>query len=291
MPAWFVPWEFSWVFLATFVVTSALYLCGARRRAVPWQRRSVFWLGMLLLYLSMHTMVDYYAQHQFFIHRAQQTILHHLVPLLLMAAMPVTVLRAGLPLRWRVRLRAGSRHPVARRVAYVLGHPLLVTGLFVAVILYWLVPHVAFISMLDWRLYRLMNWSMLVTGLMYWWLVLDHRPSPPGRMRPGMRVLSPALTMTPQIVAGAIITFTRHDLYPVFEACGRVFMGLDVLTDQQWGGLITWIAAAFVEAAGAMLAFNHWVRLSARKTRAGGSLRGMTQTVPTPRLDAASSGS
>jgi putative membrane protein len=31
---WIVPWEFSWVLLASFVLASVLYLRGSRRLAV-----------------------------------------------------------------------------------------------------------------------------------------------------------------------------------------------------------------------------------------------------------------
>src|SRR5690606_37573390 len=118
-------------------------------------------------------------------------------------------------------------------------------------------------AMLDWRVYRFMNWSMLLSGFAYWALVLDHRPHPPGRMLAGLRVLSPGLTMTPQIVAGAVITFAKTDLYPIFEICGRAFT-FDVLTGQMAGGLIIWIPSALVETAGALFAFRIWLSLSRR---------------------------
>jgi putative membrane protein len=273
MLGWLEPWEFSWLFLAVFVATALLYVRGVRRRATPRSRQCVFWLGMGLTYVSMHTMVDYYAEHQFFVHRLQQTVLHHLAPLLLMASAPLTVLRAGLPLRCRRWWRMHRSDRLARIAAWLLGSPTLVTLLFVLLLLFWLVPHIQMIGMLDWRLYRLMNWSMLLGGVLYWRLILDRRPCPPARMWAGMRVLSPALTMTPQILAGAIITFTRHDIYPVFDMCGRIFTNVDVMSDQQWGGLITWIPAAFVESAGAMLALNHWMRLSRRGSRVAAHAR------------------
>jgi len=142
-------------------------------------------------------------------------------------------------------------------------HPSVVSVLFLVSVLIWLVPSVQFVSMLDWRLYTLMNWSVTISGLMYWGMLLDHRPSPPGRMRPGLRVLSPVITMTPQILAGAIITFTQHDLYPVFSLCGRAY-DLSPLVDQSLGGLIMWVPAAILEAIGAMLALRQLMRLSER---------------------------
>jgi putative membrane protein len=258
---WIVPWEFSWSFLALFVAAAWLYARGTRRLAVPVGRQLAFWAGMAMVYVSLHTYLDYFFEHEFFMHRIQQVLLHHLAPLLIIASYPGTVLRAGLPLAWRVRLRRAGRGWVCRALAAVLLNPALVTLAFVALILAWLIPGLQTLAMLDWRIYRFMNWSMILSGLAYWWLVLDHRPRPPGRMTPGIRVLSPAFTMTPQIVAGAIVTFSKADLYPIFEICGRAFT-MNVLTGQLIGGVIMWVPAAVIESIGGLLAMRQWLRLS-----------------------------
>jgi putative membrane protein len=257
------PWEPSAPLVLLFIAAGLLYWRGSRRQTVSLARRGAFWSGFVLLYLSLHTRLDYYAEHEFFMHRIQHLILHHLAPLVIMAAYPGMVIRAGLPLRWRFALRRAEHHPAWRRWCAVAMHPTLVSLLFLFSVLIWLVPSIQFISMLDWRLYHLMNWSVTLSGLMYWHMLLDHRPSPPGRMRPGMRVLSPAITMTPQIVVGAIITFTQTDLYPVFSLCGRTY-NLAPLVDQSLGGLIMWVPAALLEAIGAMLALRQLMRLSER---------------------------
>lgn len=219
---WIVPWEFSWVFLASFLVAAVLYWRGSRALGVSLGRRLSFWSGMAIIYLSLHTYLDYYAEHEFFMHRIQQVLLHHLAPLLVVASYPVSVMRAGLPLEWRTRLlRPVQRSAPWRAASAVLFNPALATFLFIAFILVWLIPSMQTLAMLDWRIYRFMNWTMLGSGFIYWSLVLDHRPRPPGRMIPGLRVLSPAITMTPQILAGAIVTFSKTDLYPIFEICGR----------------------------------------------------------------------
>ncbi len=259
---WIVPWEFSWVFLAIFLATAVLYWRGSGRLAVPRARKLAFWTGMAVVYLSLHTYFDYYAEHEFFMHRIQQILLHHLAPLLLIASYPGTVLRAGMPLRWRARVwRPMERSWPWRSVMGVLLNPTFVTIAFVGFILIWLIPAMQTMAMLDWRIYRFMNWTMMLSGLTYWWMVLDHRPKPPGRLAPGLRVLSPAVTMTPQIIAGAIVTFSRTDLYPIFEICGRAFT-MNVLTGQLIGGVIMWVPAAIIESMGGLLAMRQWLRLS-----------------------------
>ena len=96
---WVEPWEFSWVFLATFALACVLYVRGSRRLQVSATRKIMFWIGMAIIYLSLQTYLDYYAEHEFFVHRTQQLLLHHLAPLLILF---------GLIYGWR-RMRRSRR--------------------------------------------------------------------------------------------------------------------------------------------------------------------------------------
>jgi len=260
---WLHPWEFSPTLIAVFIASAALFLRGQRVHKVNRARQCLFWIGMVLLYLSLHTQVDYYAERMFFIHRIQHLVLHHLGPLILMAAYPGSVMRAGLPLAWRAALHRCRATLLGRAIEGSLTNPIFVPALFVFFVLVWLLPTVQFYSMLDWRLYRLMNWSVVISGFLYWNLILDRRPAPPAAMSPGGRVVSPILTMAPQMVAGAVIAFTERDLYPLFDLCGRA-LDMSAQIDQSIGGLTMWIPAAMTEVIGLMVALRTVMRLSAQ---------------------------
>lgn len=259
--SWLVPWEFSPTLLISFTVAIVLFVRGARIKRVSVARKVLFWAGIVLLYLSLHTLLDYYAERMFFMHRIQHLVLHHLGPLVLMAAYPGSVMRAGLPLSWRARLRRFNATLPGRSIIAVMTNPIFVPALFVFLVIVWLVPSIQFYSMLDWRLYRLMNWSVVISGFMYWNLILDRRVSPPAAMSPGGRVISPIVTMAPQMVAGAIIAFTDRDLYPLFDLCGRA-IAMEATTDQSIGGLTMWIPAALTEVIGLLVALGNLMRLS-----------------------------
>mgnify|MGYP002630806485 CR=1 FL=1 len=261
--SWLVPWEFSPTLLIGFAVSIVLFVRGTRVKRVSAVRQALFWSGIVLLYLSLHTLLDYYAERMFFMHRIQHLVLHHLGPLVLMAAYPGSVMRAGLPLRWRARLRKFNTTLAGRSIIAVMTNPIFVPALFVFLVIIWLIPSIQFYSMLDWRLYRLMNWSVVISGFMYWNLILDRRTSPPAAMSPGGRVISPIVTMAPQMVAGAIIAFTDRDLYPLFDLCGRA-IPMAATTDQSIGGLTMWIPAALTEVIGLLVALGNVMRLSAK---------------------------
>jgi putative membrane protein len=260
---WLKPWEFSPVLVVCFIISAWLFVRGQRVHAVSRTRQVFFWVGWIMLYLSMHTLLDYYAERMFFIHRLQHLVLHHLGPLVIMAAYPGSVMRAGLPLSWRVRLHRFNQTLLGRALISIMTNPIIVPTLFVFLVVIWLIPSVQFYSMMDWRLYRLMNWSVVITGFMYWNLILDRRPNPPAAMTPGGRVISPILTMAPQMVAGAVIAFTERDLYPLFDLCGRA-IAMSPQTDQMIGGLTMWIPAAMTEVIGLLVALRTLMRLSAK---------------------------
>ena len=264
---WLIPWEPSPTVVVCVLVAAVLYWRGARRSPVcaPWPRQLAWWLGLGIVYFGLHTHLDYYAEHQFFIHRLQHLGLHHLGPFLMVLAYPGVTLRRGLPASWRRRwLRPTLKFPPIRILLDFLLHPLVASILFVGLIYLWLYDPIHYIAMLDVRLYKLMNWSMVVDGFLFWWLVLDTRPKPPARLSPGMRILVALAVIPPQILIGAYITFVNHDLYPIYAVCGRVFLGISPMTDQYLGGLILWIPSSMMSVIAALIAFRAWVQLDAR---------------------------
>lgn len=260
---WLTPWEFSPTLLICFALSAYLFIKGSIARPISTLRHVLFWSGWVMLYLAMHTHVDYFAERVFFIHRAQHVFLHHLAPLLVMAAYPGQVMRAGMPMSVRIGLKRFRATTIGRLLEEVCTNKYFVPFMFVFLVLVWLIPTVQFYSMLDVHLYRLMNWSVVVSGFLYWNLILDRRPAPPAAMSPTGRVISPILTMAPQIAAGIYIALAPTDLYPLFDLCGRA-VPISALEDQGYGGVIMWVPAAAVESFGIIVALMTWMRLSAK---------------------------
>jgi putative membrane protein len=79
----------------------------------------------------------------------------------------------------------------------------------------------------------------------------------------GVRLLVLSLIMLPQILIGSLIAMSRQDLYPIYALCGRL-LPIDPMTDQQLGGLITWIPAAMMSVVGALVLVWRWLIASER---------------------------
>lgn len=262
--SYLLPWDFSPTVLAVCVLAAVLYVRGSvtLKRAgtrIGFWRPLSFFLGLALSYAVLQTYVDFLSQHMFWIHRLQHLILHHVSPVLLVLSAPLPALRAGTPLAVRQGLSRAPRW--LRRpptlLLRLIQHPIVAPVLFIALIYFWLTPSIHFTAMLDARRYRLMNWSMLVDGVLFWWLMLAPR-SEQGHAAISypLRLVILPLIAVPQVLIGAYIALVSRPLYSIYAVCGRAF-GISPMLDQQIGGLLTWIPAAMMSLVGLLVVLGH----------------------------------
>ncbi len=275
---WVLPWDFSPTVLICCGGCAWLFARGAalRRRAgtpiAAW-RHWAFYSGVALLYVPLQTRYDYLAQHMFWMHRLQHLLLHDMGSLLFALAVPWSLLAEGLP----VRLRAVLFHPALRvpvsAVYRVLRRPSIAFVLFVGLTYFWLWPSIHFKAMLSLDEYKCMNWSVALDGLLFWSLILDPRSRREGApIGLGGRIVLTLVAMVPETIIGAFLSLHLHTIYTVYDVCGRLWP-VDPVTDQQIGGLITWIPASMMDTAAALLVLARWIHADER-ARGGARMRG-----------------
>jgi putative membrane protein len=255
VPFW-APWDFSPpVYLATTLVPFWFFrgvsLAPAMERPAIW-RCAAFLLGIAATYAVLQTRFEYWSQHMFFLNRIQHVVMHHLGPFLIALGCAGGMIKRGMPQRLRRIVESGYVAAAMR----VLQQPLVAAFLFVGLFYFWLIPVVHFRAMIDVRLYAVMNWSMVLDGILFWCLVLDPRPCPPARVSYGVRAALALGVMFPQIALGAVITFSQTDLYPYYDLCGRLFAAISALNDQHIGGIVIWIPPAMMSVIAVLLVIN-----------------------------------
>lgn len=234
-----------------------IYLRGLRQRqrrgeATGVGRALAYLLGVTAIYGVTQTHYDYLAQYMFFTHRAQHLVLHHAAPFLIALSAPLPVLADGLPSRVRQFPGRGQVARVLRPAYRVLQHSIIAPVLFVGLIYFWLVPEIHFDAMLSADLYQVMNWSMALDGLLFWWLILDRRTPQQGGLGYGKRIVILLAVIPPQIALGAYMVFSPEVIFDVYEVCGRAWP-LAPLDDQRMGGLVTWVPATMMSAIGVLI--------------------------------------
>ena len=237
------PYEFSWPIWLAVTLSAFWFLRGlARGAALGRWRQAAFWAGLAVIWAVTQTGFEYLAQRMFFTNRIQHVAMHHLGPVLLALSAAGPVILTGGP-GW---LRRVAGHRWMARVMAVIQQPVIAAVLFAGLFFFWLIPPVHFLAMLDPVLYQVMNWSMVVDGVLFWALILDTRAKPPARISFPARAALALAVIFPQILLGALITFATVDLFPYYAFCGRYFASIGAVTDQQIGGLIIWIPPAMM---------------------------------------------
>jgi putative membrane protein len=255
LPFW-APWEFAPLqfvcfWLAGWWYARGVLAAGSADRPPAW-RIIFFYAGLLSTYAVLMTRFEYLAEHMFFINRFQHIVMHHLGPMLIVLGWPGAEIKRAMPAALRRLIE--SRWVVLP--VHWIQQPVLAAVLFVGLIGLWLYPPVHFRAMIDPNLYALMNWSMVVDGILFWSLILDPRPKPQARISFVSRIGLVMAVMFPQIMMGAMITFTGHDIYDFYHWCGRIFPDIGALRDQMYGGLIVWIPGAMMSVISVLLVLN-----------------------------------
>jgi putative membrane protein len=270
-----LPWEFSPAALAACALPAIAYRRGLRARRASGRpeaslRAVAFYVGVGSIYAVMQTRVDFLAQHMFWIHRVQHLVLHHLAPFLIALSAPMATLAAGTPPALARRLAAVASNRAIQALYRTLQQPVIASVLFVGLIFFWLTPAVHFYAMLIKPIYLTMNWSMLIDGLLFWWLILG--PERAGAPRLATRMAMLVAIAIPQAILGAYLTFRAAPLYDVYGLCGRAF-AISPRLDQQLGGLNTWIPPGMMSALGLVVLASRWMRADESATvRASGRL-------------------
>jgi putative membrane protein len=101
-----------------------------------------------------------------------------------------------------------------------------------------------------------MHITMLASGFLFWWLIVDPKPHR-SRLHYGLRVLYVGLIVLPNTILGAAITFSGSLIYTAYAEVRQPF-GLDLMTDQQLGGLMLWVPGDMMSIVAAGVVMVMW---------------------------------
>jgi putative membrane protein len=220
-----------WLVLGSVV---AAYLIAVRRHdrdlpagEDPTPRRKVrlFLLGMAVLWLGadwpIHDLAERYL---FSVHMVQHTLFSLVAAPILLAGMPVWLLRRLLGPRW------------VRSVWGVVTRPVPALVLFNGVLFFTHWPAVVEVAVTSELAHLGLHVLLVGSALVMWWPVLSPLPEMPPLPAPGQMLYLFLESLAPTIPA-SFLTFGTRPLYPVYATFPRIW-GMGVLTDQLVAGLI-----------------------------------------------------
>ena len=268
----------SWEPLTLFLVglLGVAYIRGWRglrplklRVVTNWHVAS-FVTGLTLLLLTLISPLDTLGGRLFAFHMTQHMLLTHVaVPLILLGAPVLPVLRGmGYGIR-RVMVIKLAKAPLARYFFHILIHPLFSLAVFVAAIWAWHVPSAYSAAINNDFAHIAQHASFIGAATLFWWSIIDPTPIQ-GKVPYLGRLVVVVLALSLTFPLAAMLTFARVPWYEPYIAQAPLW-GLDAMTDQQIGGLIMWvggIAPYFIAIAGLFIVAVRRDEEDTRRSRA-----------------------
>ena len=267
-------WRFDLIFGTAAIVMAAVYLVGVRRlrrRGDAWPiGRTAAWLcGCATLLFATSSGVGRYMPAMFSMHMVMHMLLSMLVPILLVLGGPVTLALRALPAAGRdappgprewilialhSHLSRFLTHPVVATVLFVAGfYALYLGGIFDAVA----GNHFA---------HGLMNVHFLLSGYLFYWVVIGVDPTP--RPIPPVGKLGMVFASLPlHAFFGVVLMGTETVLGVTFYRSLQLSWHTDLLADQRLGGGIAWAAGEIPLILVMMALLLQWRRSDARTAK------------------------
>lgn len=235
-------WGWRPVWDAVIVLLLAGYVWGlvtARRRGEPGAhpaRVVSFVTGLAVLFVTLNSAVDVYAMALFWDHMVEHLLLIMVVPALLVAGHPITVLRAALAGPGRARLDAFLH----TRPVKVLTHPLTTVAIYSAVIVG---THLtSFMDVMATHMWVMTAEQVLYLVSGYLFLLPLIGAEPIAWNLPHLfRVALLLFAMTPDTVVGIVLLQSNQNLFPLMHAAHPDWAP-SAVRDQQIGGALMWAA-------------------------------------------------
>ena len=255
-------WQTDWLSLVAVAVDIALgagYVLAARRLShkgrhwSPWRTAS-FLAGIVTILVATASGLASYDDSVFSIHVIQHLLLMNVAPIFLVLGAPVTLALQASGRHTQTTILGVLHHPIVE----VITNPLVVLFFFsVTMIGYFLTPFYQF-SLEHPLVHDLTHLHFLITGCLYWWLVVGIDPSR-WRLTPPMKLGFLAVDIPVGTLLGLALTQATTSAAPSFHT----------LADTQQGGGLLWIASELFTFAAIGIVVFQWMRSDTREAVRG----------------------
>ncbi|HYZ69575.1 MAG TPA: cytochrome c oxidase assembly protein [Mycobacterium sp.] len=245
----FVDWRFDLIFGTAAIVIAVLYLLGVRRlrrRGDEWPvGRAVAWLcGCAALLFTTSSGLGRYMPAMFSMHMVAHMLLSMLVPILLVLGAPVTLALRALPAAGRGQ-PPGQREwllaALHSRVSRFLTNPIVATVVFVAGFYGLYLGGVFDAAVSNHAAHMLMNVHFLLSGYLFYWVVIGVDPTP--RPIPQLGKVAMVFASLPlHAFFGVVLMGMQTVLGETFYRSLQLSWHTDLIGDQRLGGGIAWAA-------------------------------------------------
>jgi putative membrane protein len=226
---------------------TALYVWGARKVSEkPTAAQTVsFFAGLLVMFASLngplHDLSDDYL---FSAHMVQHLLLMLVIPPLLLAGVPGSMLR---PVVTHRRIAPIARFFTRAPITF---------AVFNITVAGWHLPPFYNASMAHHGVHIFEHLMFMAAAVLMWWPLLSQLPELPRLAYPAQMLYS-FLISIPMTIVAVYISMADHILYPAYSAAPRI-LPISPLEDQLLGGLIMWVPGGVIFVVILTVIFFRW---------------------------------
>ena len=247
----------DWLSLLTLAIEVALaawYVLSARRltaRGRDWSRRRTvcFVAGTVLLIIAVQSGLAAYDDQVFWVHVIQHLLLMNFAPILFALSAPMTLALQASSRRTQGILLSILHHPM---VEFLTNPFVVVIGAYGTMVVYFLTPFYNF-SLKHPLVHDLTHLHFLVSGCLFWWIVVGRDPS---RWRPSYPAkLGFLATGIPvNAILGVSLTGATVSIAPHFHT----------LADTHVGGSVLWVVGELTSLIAMGIVLYQWMQFEER---------------------------
>jgi putative copper resistance protein D len=242
-------WRFDLIFGTAAIVMAVLYVLGVRRlrgRGDAWPMgRTLAWMcGCAALLFTTSSGLGRYMPAMFSMHMVAHMMLSMLVPILLVLGAPMTLALRALPTAGRGEPPGPREWLLAAlhsRVSRFLTNPIVATVVFVAGFYGLYLGGVFDAAVSNHAAHVLMNVHFLLSGYLFYWVVIGIDPTP--RQVPQLGKVAMVFASLPlHAFFGVVLMGMETVLGETFYRSLLLSWHTDLIGDQRLGGGIAWAA-------------------------------------------------
>lgn len=238
------------------------------RLAETW-RLVAYWVGLVAIVLALLSPIDALGQQLFFMHMIQHLLLVMIAPPLLMVANPMPFVLWGLPTGLRRRVgglfsQALHRESGFRRGLRTVTQPGIIWMIWVISLIGWHDPTMYNAALRYGWVHNVEHLTFFIASMLFWWRLTGAGPRLHKQSGLLGRIGLVLAAVPPNMLTGIVLAFAEQGYYSYYEAVPRLW-GLDVLTDQQIGGVIMWVPGSMMYIVAALILIGRFLSQEERK--------------------------
>jgi putative copper resistance protein D len=251
-------WQTGWISLtalcieigiAVWYVVLTLRLGRRGRRWSPWRTAS-FLVGTLAVVVATQSGLASYDDSVFQLHVVQHLLLMNVAPIFYALAAPVTLALQASERETQRRLLSVLHN----RAIEFITHPVLVVVNFAGTMLIFFLTPLYQFSLQHPLLHELTHLHFLISGILYWWLIVGVDPSR-WRLSFPAKLGALAVGIPTTAVLGLALTQSRVSIAPLFHNTA----------DTHAGGSILWIVGELFTLGSMGIVVIQWMRVDDRE--------------------------